>query len=172
MTNESGDQAAGLIARSQSHTEIVSAPFTPALAEELEFECDGSVVASETTIEYWGDDPDSDGMAWRVHLHGDREITVGDVVEVTVCGDDPLDAYIGVEVTVGGQAITVGACVGAHEANHGTVRASGGEVRPYCTAWWADASDYGSVPCRWERAVLSELIGESYRLYLDATREA
>lgn len=62
--------AMDLIERSVSHTEIVSADWTAELAEELDLECEDSLEASETTVEYWG--TTDDGGEWRVHLHGRR----------------------------------------------------------------------------------------------------
>lgn len=62
--------ASDLIARSVSHTEIVSAPWTADLADGLLAECEDNIEASETVHEYWG--TDADGAEWRVHLHGVR----------------------------------------------------------------------------------------------------
>lgn len=61
--------ATALIARSVSHTEIVTAPWSEGLAADMSVECDDSVEASETVVEYWGT---ADGSEWRVHLSGVR----------------------------------------------------------------------------------------------------
>lgn len=60
-----------LIARSVSHTEIVTAEWSEDLAEQLSAESDDSVDASDTVVEYWG--TTESGAEWRVHLHGTRD---------------------------------------------------------------------------------------------------
>src|SRR5690606_38095643 len=45
---------------------------------------------------------------------------------------DALSYYVSVDVTVDGEPATVGVMVGAYDADHGSVRASGAGVRPYC----------------------------------------
>lgn len=59
-----------LITRSVSHTDIVHADWTADLAEALSIECEDSVEASDTVVEFWG--TDEDGGDWRVHLSGSR----------------------------------------------------------------------------------------------------
>lgn len=57
--------AAQAIARSISHTEIVTIEWTAALESALSIESDDSAVANDT-LEFWG--CDEDGGEWRVHL--------------------------------------------------------------------------------------------------------
>lgn len=57
------------IARSVSHTEIVTLPYDEAVAGQLAVLADDSVEA-DGTHEYWG--TDEDGHEWRVHLREDE----------------------------------------------------------------------------------------------------
>ena len=171
--------AESLIDQSTATGEIVRAPYTPALARELMAACDDHGGASDTVAEYWGvadDEPE-----WRVHLTGRRDIVVGRVVSVEpdysesdegIYRPDALDHYVAVVVTIAGVPVRVGVAVGAPESDHGSVRASGSGVQPYCTAWWVDSSDWASVPKGWVAAVLDELIGASWRLYREASEIA
>lgn len=59
------DPADAAIARSISHTEIVTIDWSPASELALAEVCDDSV-QTETVVEYWG--TDEDGSEWRVHL--------------------------------------------------------------------------------------------------------
>ena len=59
--------AAALIARSQSHTEIVHADYTADLDSELRALADDYVDGNNGTREYWGGETAGAGT-WRVHL--------------------------------------------------------------------------------------------------------
>ncbi len=168
-----------LIERSISHNEIVTAPYTPYLAHDLWSESDDNVAADDLTHEYWGTAADDSGseLPWRVHLTGRRDIVVGDVLELHTADDerpDPeaLSYYVAVRVTIAGTDCRVGVCVGARESDHGSVRASGAGVRPYCTAWWVDASDWDDLPGGWRDAVEGELQAAARRLYNQAADRA
>lgn len=60
-----------LIVRSINHNEIVSSEWTAERESDLYAECEDSVVASDTLLEFWG--TDYVGDHWRVHLTGERE---------------------------------------------------------------------------------------------------
>lgn len=83
---------------------------------------------------------------------------------------DPLSYYVSVSVAVdGGEPVTVGTMVGARDSDHGSVRASGAGVRPYCGAWQVDASDMESVPAYARDAVLEALEAQAWALYCAAS---
>lgn len=62
--------ATDLIARSVSHTEIVTAAYDAEIAAALEAACEDSVEANDDVTEYWG--TTEAGDEWRVHLTGAR----------------------------------------------------------------------------------------------------
>lgn len=81
--------AADLIARSQSHDEITRAPFSAALAAELDgLSDDGAENVAAKEFEYWGSDDAGD---WRVHLtvdyaaFADEARTNGDEEQADLC---------------------------------------------------------------------------------------
>ena len=99
------------IARSKSHTEIVSIHADArtgefaAICEELFSECEGSATLDDSgPSEFWG--TDVDGNEWRIHVHAqhgettlaglERELTDAERVRIRVnasgedvyCGDD------------------------------------------------------------------------------------
>ena len=85
---------------------------------------------------------------------------------------EALNHYVLLDVVIDGRRVPVGCVVGAPESYHGTVRASGAGVRPFCTAWWADASDWECVPPGLRDEVLELLEEVSYNLYLRACAQA
>jgi hypothetical protein len=116
------------------------------------------------------DDDTEDGMEWRVEI--------GHVVDVYPdCDGEPqpadaLSYYCSVEVSIDGETYQVGTNVGARDSDHGSIRAAGCDVRPYCTAWWEDASDCDMLPMGAREAVEDALIGASLRLYHEAIEQA
>lgn len=83
----------------------------------------------------------------------------------------PYNAYLALEVTIDHDTYRIGSMVGAPECHHGQIKASGAGVRPYCTAWWADASDYENVPKHLLDFVTDELEDQAYDLYLEAMED-
>lgn len=83
-----------------------------------------------------------------------------------------LSHYIDVAIRIDGTRCRVSCVVGAPESDHGTVRASGSDVRPFCSAWWSDSSDHDRVPAWAVTAVLDLLIRHSFRLYTAACEVA
>lgn len=159
------------IARSISHNEIVTIPYSPAVEDELILACDAWTQAGDDIGEYWG--VDDSGAEWRVHMVGDRTLHVGSRVRLLDHdGGRALAYYIRVRLVCGGERCDVACMVGAPESTWGTVRASGAGVRPVCTAWTADASDMDDVPAGWHDAVRDALVEASYRLYCAADRMA
>lgn len=102
---------------------------------------------------------------------------VGHVVEVYPdCDGEPqpadaLSYYCSVEVTIDGETHQVGVSVGARDSDHGSIRAAGCGVRPYCTAWWEDASDWDRLPMGVVAAVEDALVDASLRLYGEAQEQ-
>lgn len=83
-----------------------------------------------------------------------------------------LCAYLALDVTVdapnlgeGGTTYRAAAMVGALESDWGSIRASGAGVRPYATAWWADASDHETVPSQLKDLVLRAIKEEALKLF-------
>lgn len=174
-TTTADKTADDLINDSASGNKTVTAPYTPDLALDLYSECDDDVDYDDLTREFWG--TTEDGWPWRVHLTGRQDIVVGSVVEIFTADDerpdpDALDYYVAVTVTVAGVEHRVGVCVGARESDHGSLRASGAGVKPYCTAWWVDPSDHASLPAGWRDAVGHKLECVSWRLFREASEKA
>ena len=106
-------------------------------------------------------------------VRGPITVEVGEIAEVhgSYPDEEPLCHYIALDVTVDGVERRVGVMVGARESDHGSVRASGAGVRPFCSAWWADASDRSTLDEEEREAVESALINASYSLYCAAADE-
>lgn len=160
------------------------------VAESLSREDQGGVCAAYLEDGVWRYVPDSEVDHYTRHL-GTVVVSVyvltededepAPVVEVDVDSievhwpedddgrevRDPeaLSHYIGVDVVIDGERVTVGCMVGAEDYQHGTIRASGAGVRPFCSAWWADASDHHDVPAGARDAVLKALDDASWDLY-------
>lgn len=96
------------------------------------------------------------------------DVAVGPVAGVEG-GPDDLCYYISVDVTILGRVYRIGAMVGARESDHGSIRAAGCGVDPYCTAWWTDTNDHAALPSRWlVDPVRGALSRASKRLYREA----
>jgi hypothetical protein len=101
----------------------------------------------------------------------DLKIEIGDVAEEFYADEaelSDLKAYVAVDVTVDRKEMRVGTVVGVPDYHEGTCRAAGGGVRPFCSAWWADASDHQDVPSALLERIEWALKDESLRLYQQA----
>jgi len=70
------------------------------------------------------------------------------------------NGYVSVDIRVDGVRRSVGTMVGAHDSDHGSIRAAGCGVRPYLSTWFEDPSDWQSVGKELQPAV-AELLARN-----------
>lgn len=80
-------------------------------------------------------------------------------------GQDSLCYYVEVDVAVDEITYTVCTMVGARESEHGSVRASGSGVKPFCDAWQVVYEDLHQVPNALKESVRNALVTNSYELF-------
>ena len=113
---------------------------------------------------------DSHG-AWAVELEPAPAIVVGSVTREH--GDEPEDrdemsAYVAVDVTIGGEAYSVGTMVGVRPSNQGSARASGCYASGAYLATWSDErGDRDSLPAWSREPVAAALYGARRRLWAE-----
>lgn len=97
-------------------------------------------------------------------IQSDVEIYLADVNP-----DGPMPTeynhYLCLDIKIDDKEYRVGCMVGAMEWTHGTVKASGAGIRPFCNAWWLDRSDYHSLDADMVQPILELLSKNSYKLF-------
>jgi hypothetical protein len=78
--------------------------------------------------------------------------------------------YIDVKVIID-KTYTVSCAIGAPESDHGSIIAAGCDVRPYCTAWYTDSSDWCQTPHELSLIIINAIDSKSYSLYREVQKE-
>ena len=99
----------------------------------------------------------------RCAIVAETPIAIGAVDEIFSQGES--EVYVGLPVTIGSGRYTVGVVVGVRNWNRDTVRALGGDMRHFLTAWWADASDRETLPRNDCESVLEAICQAAPRIW-------
>lgn len=103
------------------------------------------------------------------------QITIGSINEEWTGLDsdnEPIEpdefmAYISIDVIIDEQIYAVGTMVGAHECNHGSIRAAGCGVRPYLDTWFTDSADTANLPSEYIDLVRVEIRKNAKQLWYE-----